>query len=208
MQVIVMLRHLPTEDDMADIYTASAAAPPLTQIAMQDIERLRTQVAWFRGQYSHTRVIVSDNPRGRQSAEVLLNDAMQGIEFDRRLNNILQPEWAGQTQAEVSTTPLYKLWHTRPNEVRFSNGERLEDVALRVATLLQELGDVSCLLLSHTTPMQALVCLLLGLSIDHIWAFKFDHLRFSAVSAGVLLRHNSKTVDDLMISDLRLPPRE
>jgi len=207
MQTIAMLRHLPTVDDVGDVYTPASANPPLAEIASDVVDGLRAEIQAVLGANPETTLWSSDNPRGRTTVEVLVGGAAD-VHLDARLNNILQPEWAGQHQSKVKRTDRYKLWHTRPEAVQFEHGESLADVKARVSDFLNDLGERSAIIFSHTTPMQVLACQLMRLPVGHIWSLKFDHLRWSLFVPGILLRLNADSVSDLSVADLKLPPSE
>lgn len=209
MQLIAMLRHLPTTDDVSDLYTANSANPPLTDIPAEKLRSLQNEISSFISAFKIESIYLSDNPRGVGSAEALFrNKAPARLHFDARLNNILQPEWAGLTQDAVKPTRLYKIWHTKPISVAFEDGETLSDVGNRIGSFMRSLAGQSSVIISHTTPMQVLACTILNLPIDRIWTFKFDHLSFTVVAQDLLLRLNSDRISDIRLSELRLPPKE
>ena len=83
-------------------------------------------------------------------------------------------------------------------------GECLQDVKRRIEDFLSKAGGQNTIIISHTTPMQVLLCRLLGIEVDRIWSFKFDHYRFTAIFGEILLRYNAMRVADIDFQELKL----
>lgn len=201
---IILFRHLPTIDDVKDIYTAIDANPKFANLNQLKILNAIEQIQSFLSVNKQSKILVSDNPRGRETFKYL---AERGISdsaatFDRRLNNIQQPEWSGMSQEIVSKLPLYREWHDNPASIRFKQGESLSDVESRVLSVLNE-NEGDLFIISHTTPMQVILCIALGLNCSSIWSFKFDHYSFSVIYQGVLVRLNAEKFDDFEPRSIR-----
>ncbi len=200
------MRHLPTVHDQADIYTPADADVPFVHIDTAVLQARRQEIYHFIERFGVREIVYAANPRSAKTRDVLFPNEMAGVHFrpDARLNNILQPEWAGRSNEEIRSSSLYTTWHTQPLSVHFEGGETLQHVKSRVQSLLEDLEYKASMVISHTTPMQVLLCGTLNLPLDRIWAFKFDHWSFSVVYESVLLRHNAQTLSDITLSDIRL----
>lgn len=204
--MIALIRHLPTLDDIAGVYTAADSTVEFAPFVEEKLSRLRQEVALFITENSVKKVFCSPNSRGTGTANELLRGLEPPIDLiaDARLTNILQPEWANKSQEVVSQTDIYKLWHADPKSVHFKNGESLNDVKRRIVSLLDDIGDQNALIISHTTPMQVLLCSALRIDTSHIWAFKFDHYMLTVLFNHILLRYNSQSANGLNLAELRL----
>jgi broad specificity phosphatase PhoE len=209
-RMIVLVRHLPTEHDLNHVYTDWRDDPPLAPIEETSLRRVREELATFISRFSVEQIWVSDNPRGEKTVKMLFSQNVSPcvIRKDARLNNIRQPEWAGRSQTEISQSGLYRDWHLKPTMTTFADGESLRDVTLRIESFLTDIRAERMIILSHTTPMQVLLCHLLGIAYDRIWSFKFDHLAFTLIYSSILLRYNNPTLCDISLEDLKLPPHE
>jgi phosphoserine phosphatase len=82
--------------------------------------------------------------------------------------------WQGLTHAEAAKAypELHRLWRTRPDRVRFPEGESLADVRDRLVALLGQLAEVhpgqTIVLVGHQIVNKVLVCALLDLGLDQI----------------------------------------
>lgn len=205
MPLLVLLRHLPTVDDTNNIYSSRHAKPRFAEFQEGYVESLRHEISQFFRQHELRKIYCSANTRGVETARMIVagfGDDYQ-ITSDERLDNIVHPEWDGLHHEVVQATTQYRVWHSRPHEAVFLNGETLFDVAKRVDSFLDDMDSAGGLIVSHTVPMQVILCRRLGVDLSRIWAFKFDHWRMSIVLDDILLRYNSNTINDIAFSELR-----
>ena len=205
MSLLLLLRHLPTEDDVNNIYTSRHAQAPFALLPKSDLSQLQDEITEFFVRHKLRYLYCSDNSRGTGTANIISAGLRCNHEVlvDSRLNNIQHPEWDGMPQDTVKLTPLYHLWHSSPADTVFSDGESLHDVARRVDSFLQTYAQTGGLIVSHTVPMQVLVCRLLGVPLSRIWSFKFDHWRLTVVLDDILLRYNASRINDIAFTELR-----
>jgi broad specificity phosphatase PhoE len=84
-------------------------------------------------------------------------------------------DWEGLSAKEASEqdSNLFNRWLERPHEVRFPQGESLQDVRDRVTAAVEELAlkheGQTVALISHKAVCQVLICLVLGLDDSHFW---------------------------------------
>ena len=205
MKFIILFRHFPTTDDVDNIYTSHNAKVSFAPLQMKLIENAQSQLFQFLDKNNIRQAFCSDNYRGIETAEMILKKIRLEVELkiDHGLSNILQPEWSGLHQIDVQNTEQYKTWHIEPKKVKFSNGESLFDVENRIELLLQKIDSNGALLISHTTPMQVILCKLLKIDLNRIWAFKFDHYSFTIIANDILLRYNARSINDVNLKELR-----
>jgi len=89
--------------------------------------------------------------------------------------------WQGLTEAEAEARypALYGLWLNRPGEVRFPQGEGLEDVRRRAMAAVRDLArrhkGETVVLVSHKIVNKVILCAVLGLSNHAIWRIDQDN---------------------------------
>jgi probable phosphoglycerate mutase len=85
-------------------------------------------------------------------------------------------QWEGLTRAEVAVRfpQEFEVWAATPHLVQPPGGERLEDVAARVAEALARLRDEhageTIVLVSHAVVVRLIVLAALGLGPDRLWS--------------------------------------
>ncbi len=119
-------------------------------------------------------IYASPLERARQTAAPLADRLGLPVRPHEGLLDINYGLWQGLTHAEAATAypELYRLWRTRPNRVRFPEGESLSDVRDRLLALLGQLAEVhpgqTVVLVGHQIVNKVLVCALLDLELDQI----------------------------------------
>jgi broad specificity phosphatase PhoE len=80
--------------------------------------------------------------------------------------------------------------------VHFPGGETLLNVDSRIASFLHGL-DRTAIVITHTVPLQVIICRCLGLPLECIWCFQPSHLSFSVLKNRRLLAFNATALQDL-----------
>lgn len=125
--------------------------------------------------------------------------------MDAGLNNIAQGNVGGTLQSDFAKYPLYWKWHHAPDRTYFPGGESLADVQSRVSQAVGLLDQENALnvIVSHTTPMQVLMTILLDLPVANVWRFYFAHFSLTVTYGETLLANNVKRLQQDWISLLR-----
>lgn len=124
--------------------------------------------------------VVSPSLRARATAEAILGDREAQIVDDPRWSETSHGRWEGLTYAEVrarfpqeAVARFADALHGRP-----SGGESLAEVAARVASgwsdLLRRNPGGRVLLVTHATPIQLVLCAIVGLSPALHWRWRID----------------------------------
>lgn len=202
----MLVRHLPTLDDANGIYTPPDSNVGFAAIDESRLAGLREEISAFVHAHNIQHVYCSSNQRGVKTAEILFDGLSTKckIAADSALGNMDQPEWGNQPQSYVKTTDKYRLWHSNPSTVQFEGGESLQDVERRIDKFLDRTSGQSAIIVSHTTPMQVLLCKLIGIDVDRIWCFEFEHYRLTAMFGQILLRYNAAKISDINFEELKL----
>ena len=89
-------------------------------------------------------------------------------------------QWQGLTPAEVAARDpeLYARWLDQPSSVRFPGGEGLVDLRDRAVAAVEEVAERhtggTIVLVAHMGVNKALLCGLMGLSLDGYWVLRQD----------------------------------
>lgn len=172
---IILARHGETPWNAAGRYQGQIDIP-LSETgeaqARQLGERLR--------EVAITRAVSSQLSRARTTAELALGDERKGmLQIDQRLQEIAHGKWEGLLAHEIAEQdPItFKAWRDAPQTVHMPEGESLQQVLDRAwlgfSAACEGLGDDDTLLVvAHDAVNRVLLCRILGLGLDRLWAFR------------------------------------
>ena len=89
-------------------------------------------------------------------------------------------DWEGKPLAEVQGKfpDLYGRWLKEPHNIRFPNGETLEEVGSRameaVNRLVTKHKDENIALVAHRVPNKVICCALIGIDYSNFWRIQQD----------------------------------
>lgn len=95
--------------------------------------------------------------------------------------------WSGLDREEVTRRypELYRLWREEPTRAPMPEGETIVQVSERVVAAVGRLvaahPQQTLLLCTHDAALRALVCSLMGMSLDRIWWLRLDSGSLSTV---------------------------
>jgi len=118
--------------------------------------------------------------RALMTAQILARRLRLPVQLLDGLIDIDFGDWQGLSPKEASEqdSELYKKWLEHPHEVRFPQGESLQDVRNRVtavvADLVQKHSEQTVALVSHNVVCRVLICFVLGLDNSHLWQVAQD----------------------------------
>jgi broad specificity phosphatase PhoE len=121
-------------------------------------------------------VYTSPLGRARDSAALIAAPHKLAVRVEPAFREMAFGEWEGLTRAEMAVRFPAELeaWTATPHLVQPPGGERLDEVAARVATGLAALGDAhggeSVVLVSHAIVARLVVLAALGLGPDRLWS--------------------------------------
>lgn len=206
MQTLIFIRHLATENDLEKRYTSYYESSPLVNQNRIELQKFKKELNLAVKKFNITNLYHSGNQRSTDTMDAILDKDIKSklkVHSDIALRNIEQPEMEGLSFEEIKKRPIFKVWNTTPELANFEGGESLQDVIDRCVLFRKNVRSNS-LIISHTTPLQVLLCNEIGLDFSKIWAFKFDHLSFSLIYSRKLLRLNSKLITDCNFQELVL----
>lgn len=120
-----------------------------------------------------TRVLTSPLQRARDTAAEIARAHRLAIEVDERLIELDYGAWDGLALTDVSPDE-WARWRA-DSDFAPPGGERLSDVAARVASFCAEvLSDDLVVAVSHVSPIKAAVCAALGVDDRVTWRMQLD----------------------------------
>lgn len=96
--------------------------------------------------------------------------------------------WQGLSAEEsiAKDNDLYHRWLESPNEVRFPQGEGLQDIRERVTAaidrVLTEHPEQTVILISHVVVCRVFICTVLGIDNSHFWQIGQDVNAINTIS--------------------------
>ena len=187
---LILLRHGRT--GLSGRYIGSSDVP-LSEEGRRQIENLRSSL----GDMEIDGLLASPMLRCTQSVDLL--GLGLPVQLDPDLREIDFGRWEGKSFAEIEAQDpeLVRHWAAGVDDFRFPEGETTVGFAGRVEAVKNRLltSDAqTLLLLSHGGVIRALICALLGLSLDKYLLFQVAKGRYSTMElengGGVLTGFN------------------
>jgi broad specificity phosphatase PhoE len=122
-----------------------------------------------------------------QTAELIARHHKIECATDPRWRELSFGLWEGLTYDEIQAREpdLLDKWQKDPENAAAPEGETLRQLAVRVASALEELRaeheDHTILLTVHGGTIQSLLCLALGIELNHYWQFAVSSASLSEI---------------------------
>lgn len=182
MGLFLLVRHGQTAGNRDKIYRGRWDLP-LDEDGRAQVERAGQALEALRLDAIYTSPLL----RTRQTAEAVAR--YQAVEpvSEEGLLDIDYGQWTRQPDERIAReqAPLYRLWHTRPQEVVFPQGEGLTQVRRRVTDMFARLtsrhdtGTVA--LVGHRVSVKMMLLVALGLDDSAFWKVQVDTASLSAL---------------------------
>ncbi len=137
-----------------------------------------------------TAIYCSDLTRASQTAQAMAPPRGKEIVMTPDLRELNFGLCEGLTFQQISERypEGVTIWRGREHAKPFPGGESLQQLAERISRFLQKLPqadmDEKTLIVSHTGALSVMVCLLLGIGLDHWWQFKTANCSLSIVQTS------------------------
>jgi len=125
------------------------------------------------------RAVASPLLRARATAELALGSRVGLLGLDPALVEISHGAWEGRLASEIRDgyPELQRAWREAPHTVTLPGGESLQDVLDRAwpafCSACAGLGpEETLLVVTHDGVNRVLLCRILGLPLDRVWAFR------------------------------------
>jgi phosphoserine phosphatase len=172
---VLLARHGETSWNVEGRHQGQGFDIPLSPVGRSQAEALGTRLE---GTRIH-RAVASPLLRARETAELVLGSRAGMLLLDPALMEIAHGEWEGRLASEIRAEypELQKAWREAPATVTLPGGESFRDVLERAwpgfCRACEGLGSEETLLLvTHDGVNRALLCRILGLPLERVWAFR------------------------------------
>jgi broad specificity phosphatase PhoE len=172
---ILLARHGETAWNVAGRHQGQGYDIPLSEVGQAQAlalgERLRGVPL--------NRVVASPLVRARATAELALGARAAQLRCDPALMEIAHGEWEGRLATEIRDLypDLQRAWREAPHTVTLPGGESFQQVLERAwpafCLACEGLGvDDTLLIVTHDGVNRVLLCRILGLPLERVWAFR------------------------------------
>jgi len=181
--VIVLVRHGETDANRAGLLLGRAD-PPLN-------ERGRQQAAATAAALRHEvapLILVSPLQRTRETAQLIGDATGTPVTVDERLIELDYGEWDERRVADLLLDTVER-WRADPTFAP-PGGESLAALRLRVAPVaaeaFEQAADRTVIVVSHVSPIKALILCALGLDDGYAWRLRLDVASICRLGPGPL----------------------
>ncbi len=172
---IILVRHGQTPWNKDKIFRGSRDIP----LNDQGREEARLAGEWLKGEAIHA-AYCSPLSRARDTGEAIARHHGLSVADLPGLTDLCYGDWEGLPLSEVKVkyADLYRQWENAPHNVRFPNGETLDEVKARalaaVAEVLRRHPEQTVLLAAHRAVNKVLIAAFVGLDNSHFWRLGQD----------------------------------
>ena len=190
MAKLILVRHGETEWNRTGRYQGHTDIE-LSANGVWQVERLRNRLAGQRIDAAYS----SDLKRALGTAQIIISKRDLAVIPCKELREIDFGELEGMTSDEIQRH--YPNWDGMSSDVSNPGGETLSQLTSRIRLFVPRLaeysGDKTILVAAHGGALRVLVCLLLGIDIEH-WL----QIRLSSASLTVVEGHPDQVTLSLL----------
>jgi alpha-ribazole phosphatase len=183
MTKIYLIRHGETDYNKKGCYYGWTDCS-LTELG---IEQSVTLKSVFKD-IEYDAILSSDLKRAVETA-LIINEGKMPI-VDNRLRELNFGQWEGKSYQEVMTqyTERWNSWIEDWTNATPTEGESVLNMYNRISQFMEETlhkyKGKSIVIVSHNGTLRMLAAYLLGLSLEKIWCFGFDHGKYSLLEVS------------------------
>jgi broad specificity phosphatase PhoE len=181
--VIVLVRHGQTEPNRAG-RLLGRADPPLNERGHEQAHALATALG---SGPTPQLVITSPLLRAQQTAAQITAAAGTPIRIDERLIELDYGEWDQRLLRDIPAD-VGARWRADPSFAA-PGGESLVDLRSRItpcaAALMEQTRDGVIVVVSHVSPIKAIICWALDLDDSYAWRLRLDVASISRLAEGL-----------------------
>ncbi|MDF2593215.1 MAG: putative phosphoglycerate mutase family protein [Clostridia bacterium] len=128
-------------------------------------------------------MVSSDLKRAVETANII--NSPNKILTDKRLRELNFGQWEGKSYEEIAVeyTEHWNLWIEDFENATPTDGESLAGMYNRICDYMDEILSLyknkSIVIVSHNGSLRIIAAYLLGLGLEKIWSFSFDHGKYS-----------------------------
>lgn len=177
---LYLVRHGESAWNVKHLYTGRTDVP-LSELGELQAERLGDKLSTL----DIEAIYASPLQRAQETARPAAELKNLTLRLDARLEEIHHGAWEGNPANVIREqfADEYLVWRTQPHRVKMPDGESLEDVALRVASFLQDIlaehSDGNVVIVSHDAVLRVIVMQTLLMGLEYFWRWRFDNAALS-----------------------------
>ncbi len=183
MRKLIIIRHGETPWNKEKIFRGRANIE-LSSEGIKQAQLLAKRLESFKIKVIYT----SPLKRAKKTAEIIAQAQNIPVKVVNEFIDISYGKWEGLSLKEVEKKDkkFYHKWLTHPEQVKFPQGENLNEVKKRVLPAINKIIEKSkeevIAIVSHRVVNKIIILSLLGLSEAHFWKIKHDVAAFSVFS--------------------------
>jgi probable phosphoglycerate mutase len=172
---VILARHAETDWNTEGRYQGQTFDIPLSILGRTQAQAMASRLV----SVPLARVFTSPLLRARQTAQMVLRKDTAELQTDAGLMEIAHGKWEGHLDADVCAEypEIRRAWRETPHLVTLPEGESFAEVMARAwpafCRACEGLGEEdSALIVSHDGANRAILCRVLGLSLERVWSFR------------------------------------
>ncbi len=180
---LYLVRHGQTDWNLQHRFQGQADVP-LNKTGEDQVQKIAQRLSKIK----IDAIYSSDLRRTVQTADRIASYHEVNCVTDLRWRELSFGAWEGLTYDEIKAKEpeLLEKWQTDPLNAAAPSGETLQQLAMRVDSALEDLRadheDQTVLLTVHGGTIQALLCLALGIELNHYWQFSVSSASLSEIT--------------------------
>jgi len=172
---IILIRHGETDWNKEQIFRGRIDVA-LNEVGLAQARAVRESL----NDVQVSAVYSSPLSRAFETAKVLAENRNCEVEIEDDFIDINFGRWQGLSLKKVREEykELYEMWITKPQMVKFPEGESLKEVQKRSIKALEKVikkhPQKTLAIVSHRVLNKVILCTILGLELSHFWYIKQD----------------------------------
>ncbi len=177
MKRIILARHGESEFNAKKIIQGHLDS----DLTPQGIVQAHLLALELKNLFNIQKIYTSDLRRAYKTAYVIADNL--GLEpiKDKRLREMSFGDWEGKSYKDLEEK-RFKDWLTNPIKYSLENQEPKERFFSRLKSIWEEIinsEDEEILIVAHGGTIQGLICIVLDIGLENLWAFKHTNASFS-----------------------------
>lgn len=174
MAKIYLVRHGESVANTEGIYQGQTYNTPLSPVGRKQAKAL----AKYFAQINLNRIVASPLLRTIETASAVAVSKNIVLESEDQILETNHGEWEGLKKELIASRwkGLYQLWMSKPEDVKFPNGETFKETQIRVLNWWGQISQTKSdtLVVTHDNIIRILVTEILGLGLNNIWKFDLN----------------------------------
>lgn len=196
----ILIRHFPTQDEVEDRVSHHFNTPSILEASKKEADKMAEQLKTFSKRTGINKIFTSDSSQAVETANLLSEKTNLIVQKTELLRNIYKPHWENLTNEEVrSKYPAeYEIWCEKPGNIKFVDGESLNDVKKRVNKFCK-LHQEPTVIITHTSTFHMFLLRNFKMNLNKSWDFKPEFYTFTVIYEGTLWALNTRDLDYLTL---------